>query len=156
VSTLSVRSFRSVMIDTVALIVALLCGGLALAYDWGGVLFYICLISGAVFIGLLPIVILNMIKICNGRESVGIGELNYTHLILNTYKEASNTLYIPIEKIRSIELRENQKKYGDVIISIDGRNKPITVYKLLSPQKLIDIHNRLIKSDEEANIMQII
>lgn len=156
VSTLSVRSFRSVIIDTVALIVALLCGGLALAYDWGGVLFYICLISGAVFIGLLPIVILNMIKICNGRESVGIGELNYTHLILNTYKEASNTLYIPIEKIRSIELRENQKKYGDVIISIDGRNKPITVYKLLSPQKLIDIHNRLIKSDEEANIMQII
>lgn len=64
-----------------------------MAYDWSGVLFCICLISWAVFIGLLPTVILNLIKICNGRESVGIGELNNTHLILNTYKEASNTLY---------------------------------------------------------------
>lgn len=64
VSTLSVRSFRSVIIDAVALIVALLCGDLALSYDWGGVLFYICLISGAVCIGLLPTAILNLIKIC--------------------------------------------------------------------------------------------
>lgn len=157
VSTLSVRSFRNAIIDVTALIVTILFGGLALICDWGGAFIYIFAIGGGIFIGLLPTTILDLIKISKGRESVGIGELNNTHLILNAYKEASNTLYIPLEKIESIKLGENQKrKHGDVIISIAGRNKPITIYKLLSPQKLIDIFNRLTNGEEETDMIQII
>lgn len=153
VSTLSVRSFRNAIIDVTALIVTILFGSLALICDWGGAFIYIFTIGGGIFIGLLPTTILDLIKISKGRESVGIGELNNTHLILNTYKEASNTLYIPLEKIESIKLGENQKrKHGDVIISIAGRNKPITIYKLLSPQKLINIYNRLSSATDDDSV----
>lgn len=157
VSTLSVRSFRNAIIDVTALIIGLLFGSLSIVCHWGSAFIYIFALSGGIFIGLLPTAILDLIKISKGRESVGIGELNNTHLILNTYKEASNTLYIPLEKIESINLGENQKKKcGDIVISIDGRSKPITVYKLLCPQKLIDIYNRLVNGDEEADLIQII
>lgn len=157
VSTLSARSFRTVIIDCVMLNLALLFSVLAFTLDAGGVFFYILLICGAVFLGLLPTAILSLIKIHNGLESVNIGELNNTHLIINTHKEAINTLYIPIDKIKSIQLGENQKrKSGDIVVSLDGRNKPITICKLLFPQKLIDIYNRLTNSDEETDIIQII
>lgn len=157
VSTLSVHSFRNVIIDVTALIIGLLFGSLSIVFNWGSALIYIFVISGVIFLGWLPTAILDLIKISKGRESVSIGELNNTHLILNTYKEANNTLYIPFEKIESIKLGENQKrKCGDIVISIDGRSKPITVYKLLFPQKLIDIFNRLANGDEEADLIQII
>lgn len=157
VSTLSVRSFRNVIIDATALIIGLLFGSLSIVCNWGNAFIYIFGISGVICLGLLPTAILNLIGIIKGRESAYIGELNNTHLILNTYKEASNTLYIPIEKIESIKLGENQKrKYGDIVISIAGRNKPITIYKLLYPQKLIDIYNRLINGEEETDMIRII
>lgn len=139
------------------MLLTLLLGLLSVFLSWGGVAIYIFAIGGGVFIALLPTVILQVIRICKGKESVSIGELNNTHLILHAYKEAINTLYIPIDKIISIKLGEIQKRRcGDVIIKITERSKPITVHKLLSPQKLIDIYSKLTSDDVKTDILQII
>lgn len=100
---------------------------LSVFLNWGGIAIYIFVIGGGIFIGLLPNIILQIIRICKGKENISIGELNNTHLILHTYKEASNTLYIPIEKIVSIKLGNNPKRrYGDTVIEIAERSKPIS------------------------------
>ena len=157
VSTLSVRSFKTIIIETAILILTILFGSLSILLNWGGAVIYIFAIGGGVFIGLLPSVIIQLKRICKGKESVSIGELNNTHLILHTYKEANNTLYIPLEKIESIVLGKCQKRrYGDIVVSIEGRAKPITVFKLCYPQKLIDIYNRLFSENEENDPIQII
>ena len=153
VSTLSARSFRTVIIDCVMLNLALLFSVLAFTLDAGGVFFYILLICGAVFLGLLPTAILSLIKIHNGLESVNIGELNNTHLIINTHKEAINTLYIPIDKIKSIQLGENQK-LADVESGIDNMLNAIQQGLVLDSTKkrLSDLENR--KKELEIEIAQ--
>ncbi len=157
VSILSARSFRVVIVDSIILLLTLLFGCLSVLLNWGGIVIYIFAIGGVIFIGMLPTAILDLIKIFKGRESVSIGELNNTHLIIHTYKEANNTLYIPIEKIVSIKLGENQKrKSGDVVIEIAERSRPITIFKLLSPQKLIDIYGRLTSENESLDLIRII
>ncbi len=157
VSILSAHSFRVVIVDSIILLLTLLFGCLSVLLNWGGIVIYIFAIGGVIFIGMLPTAILDLIKIFKGRESVSIGELNNTHLIIHTYKEANNTLYIPIEKIVSIKLGENQKrKSGDVVIEIAERSRPITIFKLLSPQKLIDIYSRLTSENESLDLIRII
>lgn len=157
VSTLSWRSFRGAIALSIILIITVLFTCIAFFCDWGRAWFYIVLIGGSCIIPLLTVTIMNLIKINKRGESLLIGEFNNTHLIVNTYKEASNTLYIPIDKIEAIELGDDQKrKYGDVNIFIKGRAKPITIFKLISPQKLIDIYKRLSAENEEADPVQII
>lgn len=157
VSTVSVRSFRLIIVDGIILLLTILFGCLPIFLNWDVIVICIFAIGGAVFIVMLPTAILDLIKICKGRESVRVGELNNTHLIIHAYKEANNTLYIPIEKIVSIKLGENQKsKYGDVIIEIAERSRPITIFKVLSPQKLINIYSGLISENESHDSIKII
>lgn len=157
VSTLSLRSFRITIIEAVILIATLLFGVLSIVCNWDEAFICIFTIGGIIFATLLPTVILNLIGIYKGRESMSVGELNNTHLIINTYNEANNTVYIPLEKIESIKLGNTKgRKYGKIIISIIGRAKPITICKLISPQKLIDIYNRLISDEKDTDTIQII
>ena len=157
VSTLSWRSFRGAIAVSIILVITVLFTCIAFFCDWGMAWFYIVLIGGSCIIPLLAVTIINLIKISKRGESLLIGEFNNTHLIVNTYKEASNTLYIPIDKIEYIKLGDGQKrKHGDVIIAIIGRTKPITIHKLCFPQKLIDIYKRLSAENKDADPVQII
>lgn len=156
VSTLSWRSFRGGIILLVMLLITVLFGCLSYFYNWGLVFMIVVAIGVGGFIGLLPSTIIRLVRISKKGESVLIGELNNTHLIINTYKKASNTIYIPIEKIETIKLGESQKrKYGDIIITIIGRTKPITIPKLCFPQKLIEIYKCLKNSESEIDAIQI-
>lgn len=157
VSTLSWRSFRGGITLLVMLLITVLFGCLSYFYNWDLAFMIVVAIGVGGFIGLLPSTIIRLVRISKKGESVIIGELNNTHIILNTYKEANNTLYIPIDKIEDIKLGEYQKrKYGDIIIAIKGRAKPITVLKLMSPQKLIDIYKRISSEKEEVDSVQIV
>ena len=156
VSTLSWRSFRGGITLLVMLLITVLFGCLSYFYNWDLVFMIVVAIGVGGFIGLLPSTIIRLVRISKKGESVLIGELNNTHLIINTYKKASNTIYIPIEKIETIKLGESQKrKYGDIIITIIGRTKPITIPKLCFPQKLIEIYKCLKNSESEIDAIQI-
>ena len=157
VSTLSWRSFRGVIVFSIILVITVLFTSLSFFYNWKDAWIFIVAIGGGLILPLLPSTIISLIRISKMGESVIIGELNNTHLILNTYKEASNTIYIPIDKIEDIKLGEYQKrKYGDITIAIKGRAKPITVFKLMSPQKLIEMYKRLSSENGEMDSVQII
>ena len=156
VSTLSWRSFRGAIALSIILVITVFFTCIAFFCNWGDAWLFIVVIGGSCILPLLPSTIIRLVRISKKGESVIIGELNNTHIILNTYKEASNTLYIPIDKIEDIKLGEYQKrKHGDIIIAIIGRAKPITIHKLCFPQKFIEIYKCLKNSESEIDAIQI-
>lgn len=89
VSTLSWRSFRGVIVFSIILVITVLFTSLSFFYNWKDAWIFIVAIGGGLILSLLPSTIISLIRISKRGESVIIGELNNTHLILNTYKEAS-------------------------------------------------------------------
>ncbi len=101
---------------------------------------------------------INQIKnIRKGGYGISIGELNNSHLIINSYNNASNTIYIPTEKIEKMELgTDANMKHGPVLIYVSGRARPITLYDIKEPNKLVEVFNNLqnyIQDDDEIKIM---
>ena len=143
VSTLSAKSFKNTIISGVALLSTVLFLILFVLF-WDKIFVIFLILSGVLLFGFLPVSIIELIRICKGKERTNIGELNNTHLIIHSKKEAYNTLYIPVEQITKIELGENQKKKcGGVLIWIKGRSRAITVFDLQKPQTLIEIFWRI-------------
>ena len=152
-STLSVKSFKCPIVAVCILFATILLSVLSILLGWGTALLYIIPLGGGMFIGLLPISIMELTRISKGKVRTNIGELNNTHLIIQVYKEeVHNTLYIPLEQITKIELGDAQKKNcGEVLIWITGRNRAITINKLQNPKKLIEIFQKL--SEDSAMIV---
>ncbi len=79
-----------------------------------------------------------------------IGEINNTHIIIKTFQTASNVIYLPIDKIKEIEAGGGAKKRcGNVVITLAGREKPITLLNVAFPNAMVDFYNRLL--DANAN-----
>lgn len=149
VSTLSVKSFKNTIISGSALLFTALFLVLLILF-WNTIFAIFLVLCGILFFAFVPLAIIELIRICKGKERISIGELNNTHLILHSNKEAHNTLYIPIEQITKIELGEKQKKKsGDVLIWIKGRSRAITVSGLQKPQTLIEIFGRTSRLSDE-------
>jgi transcriptional regulator with XRE-family HTH domain len=96
-------------------------------------------------------------SIIHGESSVYFGTLTNSYLHLSTYKTASNSIYIPIEKIEKIEISGKANKYhGPVDIFIKERNKPVHLIDIKEPQKFIDVFNSLdsyIENPDEVKIL---
>lgn len=153
VNTLSVKSFLTIIIGLTIFLITVLFGSIAIVCNWGESWIFIFGIGGGMFIGILPIMIKDSVRIFKNKECVCVGELNNTHLILNSINKASNTIYIPIDKIEKIELSNGQRKhYGNISITIIGRSKPIIINKLMNPKRLIEIYKDIINKDEEDAI----
>ena len=106
----------------------------------------------------LTIGIHNQIKaLIRGKSMVSCATLTNSYFHISTYKSASNSIYIPIEKIEKMELGEKATKiHGPVDITIKERNKPLTLIDIKEPQKLIDIFNSLdsyIENPDEIKIL---
>lgn len=96
--------------------------------------------------------IISLIKFIKNKGRY-IGELNNTHLILHTSKEAENTLYIPIEKIIKIEVVKGaSKRKGDIEISIEGKARHLFVHGLVRPFELVNffenVHSSVVGPDD--------
>lgn len=157
VSTVSIHSFSYIFIDLILLFITVVFGVISLFCNWGVSWIFIFAIGGTLFIALLPMTIANTRMLLKGLESVAIGELNNTHLIINTRKDTYNTLYIPIDKIDNIEIsNQRSKRCGDVCVKIEGRNKPLTICKIMNPHKLIEVFERLSSGDDLDDTIEII
>ncbi len=95
--------------------------------------------------------------IIRGESAVFCGTLTNNYLHLSTYKTASNSIYIPLEKIERIEISGKANKYhGPVDIIIKERNKPVHLIDIKEPQKFIDVFNSLdsyIENPDEVKIL---
>ena len=105
----------------------------------------------------LPISRIKKIKSGGNPYSGAFGELNNTHLILNTVNQADNTIYIPVEKIESIEAdKKATAKHGAVLVHVSGRARPVTLIDVRKPFELVEFYNKLndiIKDPDEVKIL---
>lgn len=105
----------------------------------------------------LPISRIKKIKAGGSVYGNAFGELNNTHLILNTVNQADNTIYIPVEKIESIEADKNAtSKHGAVLIHVSGRARPVTLIDIRKPFELVEFYNQLndiVKDPNEVKIL---
>lgn len=105
----------------------------------------------------VPVGLIKHIKNGGSRWARAFGELNNTHLILNTVNEADNTIYIPIEKIESIELdKTTTKKHGPVLVRVSGRARPVTLLDVRKPYELVEFYKKLndvIQDPDEVKIL---
>lgn len=144
VSTVSVKSYKNVIVAACALVLTVLLIVVCLLLRLGLAWIYVVAIGGGLFLSFLIIAIFDLKRIIRGRERARVGSLNNTHLIIYQFKNAYNTLYVPIKQITKIELGANQKKNsGDALVWIVGRSRAITLPNLQNPQKLIDVFQEL-------------
>ncbi len=105
----------------------------------------------------LPISTIKEIK--NGGSKYGscFGEINNTHLILNSTNQADNTVYIPIEKIESIEAdKKATKEHGPVLIHVKGRARPVTLLDIRKPFELVEFYKKLNEIIEDSDEIKIL
>ncbi len=118
------------------------------------------MILGGISLVLTPVSIIGItsfVRNYKNPQGAAFGEINNTHLIIHTYQTASNVICIPLEKIKDIRLGENAtKQHGDLVIVLDGREKPITLLNVAFPHKVIEFYEQLQKLDESDDPVKII
>ena len=154
------RLVLTIVLDVLAVISVIIIVNSLLKNDFQWYTFVAFAVGGASIgggIGLsitLPKTIKSLIK---GSYTVHCGTLTNSYLHISTYKTASNSIYIPLEKIEKMELGEKVNKFhGPVNIIIKDRNKPLTLIDIKEPQKLIDVFNSLdsyVENPDEIKIL---
>lgn len=122
---------------------------------------FVAMAFGAVSMGIaLPYTVMmpGFIKsIIHGERTINCGTLTNSYLHISTYKTASNSIYIPLEKIEKIEISGKANKYhGPVDIFIKERGKPVHLINIKEPQKFIDVFNSLdsyVENPDEIKIL---
>lgn len=121
-------------------------------------------IGGAIFGGLsfivMPTAIIGLISFIKAYKmpyGIKVGEINNTHLIIQTYQKASNVIYLPIEKIKSVSVADDTAlRHGDVIISLLGREQPIRLLNVAFPHRLVEFYTQLLQINESDDLIKII
>lgn len=107
-------------------------------------------------LGSISLSIIEIMRALRGKVCHYIGEINQSHLIIKTYRTALNTLVIPIDKIRKIELGSKQKrKHGEVVITIEGRTKPVTLIDIMEPGKMIEVYKNISSYNSDSDFIKI-
>ena len=154
-NNLSVRSFVCCIIFCVSILLA----GLFFALNaWLNNDFIVILagIFSGVALGSISLSIIEIMRALRGKVCHYIGEINQSHLIIKTYRTALNTLVIPIDKIRKIELGSKQKrKHGEVVITIEGRTKPVTLIDIMEPGKMIEVYKNISSYNSDSDFIKI-
>ena len=121
-------------------------------------------IGGAIFGGLslivMPTAIIGLISFIKAYKmpyGIKVGEINNTHLIIQAYQKASNVIYLPIEKIKSVSVADDTAlRHGDVIISLLGREQPIRLLNVAFPHHLVEFYTQLLQINESDDLIKII
>ena len=123
-------------------------------------MYFVGMILGGISLVLTPVSIIGItsfVRNYKNPQGAAFGEINNTHLIIHTYQTASNVICIPLEKIKDIRLGENAtKRHGDLIIVLDGREKPITLLNVAFPQGTIDFYRKLLQTNDDPDPIQIL
>lgn len=151
-SMLIITTFAVLVVSIVLLTVGILLSLFPL-YLIGGIL-------GGISLVLTPVSIIGItsfVRNYKNPQGAAFGEINNTHLIVHTYQTASNVVYLPLEKIKEIKVAEDAtERHGDVVISLIGREKPITLLNVAFPHKVIEFYEQLQKLDADDDPVKII
>ena len=123
-------------------------------------LYIIGAIFGILSFILTPTAIIHLIffaKAYKAPYGIKIGEINNTHLIIQTYQKASNVIYLPIEKIKSVSVADDTTlRRGDIVISLLGREQPIRLLNVALPHRLVEFYMQLLQINESDDLIKII
>lgn len=123
-------------------------------------MYLVGMILGGISLVLTPVSIIGItsfVRNYKNPQGAAFGEINNTHLIIHTYQTASNVVYLPLEKIKEIEVSEDAaERHGNVVISLVGREKPIILLNVAFPHKVIEFYEQLQKLDEDDDPVKII
>ena len=118
------------------------------------------MVLGGVSFVLTPVAIIEIVAFARdykNPQGAAFGEINNTHLIIHTYETASNVVCIPLEKIKDILLGEKAtKRRGDLVVLLEGREKPITLLNVAFPQGTIDFYRKLLQTNDDPDPIQIL
>lgn len=150
-------SIRIVILAIFLISIALFSVGLCLSIT---PLYIVGAIFGILSFIVMPIAIIGLISFVrdhNAPYGIKIGEINNTHLIIQTYQKASNVIYLPIEKIKSVSVADGTTlRHGDVIISLFGREQPIRLLNVAFPHRLVEFYTQLLQINESDDLIKII
>ena len=123
-------------------------------------LYLICAILCVVFFALTPISIVSIrsfVKDYKNPQDETIGEITNTHLIIYAQRTASNVVYLPLKKIKEIKVADDAtERHGNVVISLIGREKPITLLNVAFPQGIISFYRKLLQTNDDPDPIQIL
>ena len=99
----------------------------------------------------------NIRLMIHGKFRAQCATLTNDYLHISTYQSASNSIYIPLEKIEKMEIGEKaNKRHGEVKVFIKDRNRPVTFIDIKEPYKLIEVFNSLdsyVENPDEIKIL---
>ena len=123
-------------------------------------LYIIGVVLGVVSFIVTPIAIMGLVSFTKAYKfpcGNKIGEINNTHLIIQTYQKASNVIYLPIEKIKSISVADNATlRRGDIVITLFGRERPIRLLNVAFPHRLTEFYKQLLQINESYDLIKTI
>lgn len=123
-------------------------------------LYIVSAILGALSLVVMPTAIVGFISFFRDHKApygTKIGEINNTHLIIQTYQKASNVIYLPIEKIKSVSVANDAAlRHGDIIISLLGREQPIRLLNVAFPHRLAEFYTQLLQINKSDDLIKII
>ena len=150
-------SIRIVILAIFLISIALFSVGLCLSIT---PLYIVGAIFGILSFIVMPIAIIGLISFVRDYKApygIKIGEINNTHLIIQTYQKANNVIYLPIEKIKSVSVADDAAlRHGDVIISLLGREQPIRLLNVAFPHRLAEFYTQLLQINESDDLIKII
>ena len=145
------------ILATFVIFIILLAVGISLSI---APLHFVGTILGGISLVLTPMSIIGIRSFVRNYKkpySMLIGEINNTHMIIHAQQTASNVICIPLVKIKDIRLGENAaKRHGNLVVLLDGREKPITLLNVAFPHKVIEFYEQLQKLDEDDDPVKII
>ena len=134
---------------------ALLITGLCLMNSYE---YYLYILLSGVYLlvlslGFLGLTIRLIKTIKRGGRKVYVGSITQSHFMINDSKDADyeSTLYIPINQISKMELvASKESNKTSLQVYVKGKNRPIQVFNLEDPEKIINIFQGIESSQKDT------
>ena len=119
--------------------------------------FFVFCFVGALTIGLVSLPIFAIKAIITGNPGVSCATLTPDGLTIHANGQASNTIFIPIEKIERIELSGKQhRNHGSLDVIVKDREKPVTLRNVFKPKETIEVFGKLGSYIEDSDGIKIL
>ena len=134
---------------------ALLITGLCLMNSYE---YYLYILLSGVYLlvlslGFLGLTIRLIKTIKRGGRKVYVGSITQSHFMINDSKDADyeSMLYIPINQISKMELvASKESNKTSLQVYVKGKNRPIQVFNLEDPEKIINIFQGIESSQKDT------
>lgn len=119
--------------------------------------FFVSLVAWVLVLGICPILIECIKVLVTGNPGFSVARMDESEILIHAQGQARNTIYLPLEKIESIELYGKQHRlHGSIAIFVKNREKPVVLSDIYKPKEFIDIFGKLDSYIESSDGIKIL